>query len=115
MSSDWDEDHRESRPFPDPEHSLAPRKPRTLGGIVYLTVLAATCAGLVLVVLDSWQLGLTVIGVALLCGALARLVIGRDNAGMLGMRPKLVDVAILTGLGSGLVLLASIIPVRPPL
>ena len=35
----------EGRPAPDPEHSLAPRKPRTLGGVVYLAVLAATVVG----------------------------------------------------------------------
>jgi hypothetical protein len=110
-----DEGARGSRPFPDPEHSLTPRKPRTVGGAVYLAVLAATCAGLGLVALDRWQLGLTVIGVALLCGAFGRLVIPRDNAGMLGMRPKAVDVLILGGLGAALIVLASIIPIQPPL
>ena len=110
-----EDDARESRPFPDPEHSIAPRKPRTVGGVVYLAVLGATAAGLVLVALDRWRLGLGVIGVALLCGAFGRLVIPRDNAGMLGMRPRLVDVAALVLLGTGLVVLASVIPEQPPL
>jgi hypothetical protein len=110
-----EENVRESRPFPDPEHSLAPRKPRTIGGVVYLAVLAATVGGLALVALDRWRGGITVIGGALLCGAVARLLIPQDKAGMLGMRPKLVDVLILTGLGAGLVVLAAVIPERPPL
>ena len=104
-----------SRPFPDPEHSIAPRKPRTVGGVVYLGVLAATCAGLGLVAFGPWRLGLGVIGGSLITGALARLVIPRDNAGMLGMRPKLVDVLVLIVLGSGLVVLAAVIPNQPPL
>ena len=110
-----EEGARDSRPFPDPEHSLAPRKPRTVGGAVYLAVLAATGGGLALVALDRWRLGLGVIGVALLCGALGRLVIPSSSAGMLGMRPKLVDVLALVLLGTGLVVLASVIPERPPL
>ena len=109
------EDYRDSRPFPDPEHSIAPRKPRTIGGAVYLTVLAATAGGLALIALDRFRLGLGVIGVALLCGALARLVIPKDNAGMLGMRPRFVDVLALVLLGTGLVVLASVIPEQPPL
>jgi hypothetical protein len=106
---------RDSRPYPDPEHSLAPRKPRTVGGAVYLVVLAATGAGLVLVALDRWRLGLGVIGVARLGAALARLVIPQANAGMLGMRPKVVDVPALVMLGTGLVVLARVIPNQPPL
>lgn len=106
---------RDSRPFPDPEHSIAPRKPRTIGGAVYLAVLAATGAGLGLVAFGPWRLGLGVIGIALLFGALGRLVIPRGNAGMLGMRPKLVDVLALVVLGAGLIVLASVIPERPPL
>jgi hypothetical protein len=108
-----EEGGRDSRPFPDPERSLAPRKPRTVGGIVYLAVLTATVVGLALIVLNHWRFGLATIGVALLCGAVGRLVIPRDNAGMLGMRPRAVDVLILTGLGAGLVILSAVIPERP--
>jgi hypothetical protein len=108
-----DEGARESRPFPDPEHSLAPRKPRTIGGAVFLGVLAATGAGLVLIGVDRWRLGLAIIGGALLGGALARLVIPKGNAGMLGMRPRAVDVLILTVLGTGLVVLSVVIPDQP--
>ena len=104
-----------SRPFPDPEHSIAPRKPRTVGGVVYLAVLAATCAGLLLVAIGPWRLGLGVIGGALLVGALLRLVIPGDSAGMLGMRPKVVDVLVLLVLGAGLVVLAGVIPDQPRL
>jgi len=104
---------RDSRPYPDPEHSLAPRKPRTIGGAVYLGVLAATGAGLALVALDRFRLGLALMGGALLFGALARLVIPSSKAGMLGGRPKVVDALILVGLGAALVALSAAIPNGP--
>ena len=106
---------REGRPFPDPEHSITPRRPRTVGGVVYLGVLAATGVGLTLVATGPWRLGLGVIGGSLLFGALLRLVIPNGSAGMLGMRPKLVDVMALLVLGTGLVVLAGVIPNRPAL
>ena len=110
-----EEGTRDSRPFPDPEHSIAPRKPRTVGGAVYLAVLAATGVGLTMVGLGPWRAGLIVIGGALLGGALARLLIPDESAGMLGMRPKIVDVVALTGLGTALVVLALALANRPAL
>jgi hypothetical protein len=99
-----------SRPLPQPDHSIAPRKPRTVGGVVYLGVLAATGAGLGVVVLGQWRAGLTVMGVALLCGAVARLVIPGSEAGMLHIRRRLVDVSTLLVLGVALIVLAAVIP-----
>ena len=104
-----DEPHR---PFPDPEHSIAPRKPRTVGGLAFLLVLFGTAVGLGLVVLGPWRTGLTVMGAVLLGGALARLIIPNHDAGMLGVRRKLVDVASLAAAGGALVVLAVVIP--PP-
>ena len=110
-----EESARPSRPFPDPEHSITPRKPRTVGGAVYLAVLAATGVGLAVVAFGPWRAGLTVIGLALLAGALLRLVLPSDRAGMLGMRPKAVDVLVLVVLGTALAVLAAVIPDQPPL
>lgn len=103
----------EGRPAPQTEHSIAPRKPQTVGGMFYLAVLAVTALGIGVVVLDRWRTGLTLIGGALICGALARIVIREDDAGMLGIRRKSVDVATLVLLGSGLVVLAAVIPDQP--
>jgi hypothetical protein len=104
-----------SRPFPDPEHSITPRKPRTVGGVVYLGVLAGTLTGLALVILGPWRTGLGVIGGSMLVGAVGRLVIRDASAGMLGVRRKSVDVATMAVLGAGLCVLAVIIPNQPPL
>jgi hypothetical protein len=103
----------DGRRGPDPEHSLAPRKPRTLGGMVYLAVLLVTGLGIAVVMLDRWRVGLTLMGGALLCGAAARVVLRDHDAGMLGIRRKAVDVATLLLLGSGLVALAAVIPDQP--
>ncbi len=108
-----EEDPGRVRPLPQPEHSLAPRKPRTVGGMVYLAVLTTTMVGLALVVLDRWRFGLTLMGVALLLGAAGRLVVPQSQAGMLGIRRKAVDVLTLTVLGGALVVLAAVIPDQP--
>ena len=100
----------DSRPYPQPEHSLAPRKPRTVGGLVYLGVLIATLVGVVVVALGEWRSGLTTIGVAVLVGGVGRLVLPNASAGMLGIRRKLIDVVTLLLLGGALVVLAAIIP-----
>ena len=104
-----------SRPYPDPEHSITPRRPRTVGGGVYLGVLAGTLGGLALIILGSWRTGLTVIGGSMILGALGRLVIRDSAAGMLGVRRKLVDVATMALLGAALCVLAVVIPYQPPL
>ena len=106
--SDPDQDGRQH------EHSLAPRKPRTLGGVVYLAVLATTLLGVAVVVAGRVQVGLSTTGAALLAGALARLVLPREQAGMLGVRRKLIDVATMALLGAGLLVLAALIRERAP-
>jgi hypothetical protein len=98
-----------SRPFPDREHSIAPRKPRTVGGAVYLLVLALTLTGLLLVAIGPWRAGLFLMGGAVVFGGLARLVLPDESAGMLGVRRKLVDVTTLVGLGSALCVLAALL------
>jgi hypothetical protein len=104
-------------PQPEPEdallpHSIAPRTPRTIGGAVFLLVLAGTVAGVLVVALSDWQGGLTLSGGSLVAGAVARLVLPNRQAGMLGVRRKLVDVTTLLVLGGGLVALAALIPPR---
>jgi hypothetical protein len=108
----------ELQPEPEealPPHSIAPRAPRTIGGAVFLLVLAGTVAGVLVVAFSDWQGGLTLSGGSLVAGAVARLVLPNRQAGMLGVRRKLVDVTTLLVLGGGLVALAALIPPRRPL
>ncbi len=70
----------------------------------YAIVLAGVVAGLVLmqVAKDAVRGGTFVIAGALLAASLTRLVLPEGRAGLLGSRRRLVDVALLTVLGAGL-------------
>ena len=94
--------------------ATAPRRyPSTIGGILFLAVLATAVLGLVLVGTGSWRNGVRLIGVALLAAALARSLLSSTNAGMLAVRHRVLDVVLLTGLGLALLVLASSIPNQP--
>jgi len=89
------------------------RRPQTLGGLVYLGVLASAAVGLALVLVGPWRAGLTVIGVGLLVAALTRLVLTDRSAGMLRVRRRWSDVLMLTVAGVGLIVLSVVVPNQP--
>ena len=75
-----------------------------------LSVLVAA-SGLVLVgVFDRWRLGSAVIGLAFCVAAALRLTLPARQAGLLVVRSRAVDAAVLLTLGFGLVALANTIP-----
>ncbi len=91
------------------------RIPSTLGGLVYLIVVAASAFGLLVIAFGPWRRGVGIIGVALLLGALARVVLSDSNAGMLRVRrSRWADVVMLVGVGTALIVLASVIPNQTP-
>ena len=90
------------------------RRPQTLGGLVYLSVLAASAVGLVIVLAGAWRTGLSWIGVALLVAAATRMVLSERRAGMLRVRRKWTDVLMLTAAGVGLIVLTIVVPNQPP-
>jgi hypothetical protein len=94
-------------PLPEPEPV---RRPSTLGGMVYLVVVAAVAVGIAVTVFGPWRRGVTVVGCALGFAALARLVLRELDAGMLRVRGKAFDVVALAGVGAALVVLAAVIP-----
>ena len=72
--------------------------PSTLGGMVYLIIVAVTAVGLLVVAFGPWRRGIALIGLGLLFGALMRTLLRDRNAGMLRVRRhKWVDVAMLGG------------------
>ena len=97
-----------------PEAELRPEHPRrypsTIGGGCYIIVALTAAAGIGLVALGLWRTGLTVVGCGLLFGAAARLVLPDQQAGMLKVRRKSLDVLLLTGLGTALIVLALVVP-----
>ena len=87
------------------------RVPSTIGGLVYLIVVAASAVGLGIVAFGPWRRGVGLIGVALIVGAVARAVLRDRDAGMLRVRrSRWVDVLMLGGVGTALIVLASVIP-----
>ena len=85
-------------------------KPSTIGGAVYILVVAATGVGLGIVEWGSWRLGIKVIGIAVLVAALARACLSSFNSGMLRVRSKPFDLVVLTTLGVMLIVLAIVVP-----
>lgn len=75
------------------------RYPQTIGGVVYLAVLAAGVVGLALVVTVSWRTGLIVVSAALGVAGVARLLIPDDLSGMLKVRARWIDVLTYLVLG----------------
>jgi len=86
------------------------RRPQTLGGTIYLLVLAASLVGLGIVAAGAWRTGVGWIGAGLLVAALARLVLPEEAAGMLRVRRKWSDVLMLTVAGVALLVLSVLVP-----
>ncbi len=89
------------------------RRPQTIGGAVYLVVVAIALTGLAITVLGAWRTGVVWMGVSLLVGGTTRLVLPERKAGMLRVRRKPSDVAMLLLAGVALVVLAIVVPDQP--
>lgn len=61
----------------------------------------------------DWRLGIRVVAGALAAAAVLRLVLPQRDAGMLAVRPRLVDVLMLGGVAVTLFVLAINIPDQP--
>ncbi len=101
----------EPEELPPPEEER--RYPSTIGGAFYLLILATTAGGIVVAYVDEWRVGVRIVGLALGAAAALRLVLPQRDAGMLAVRHRLVDVAILAGIGAALIFLAGDIPGPP--
>ena len=87
------------------------RLPSTLGGLVYLVVVAASGVGLAIVAFGPWRRGVALIGLSLILAALMRASLSDHDAGMLRVRRhRWVDVLMLGSAGVALLVLASVIP-----
>jgi Protein of unknown function (DUF3017) len=82
----------------------------SLGTLAFLACLGVTAVGVVLAALGSWRQGAGYVGVSLLLACLARFVLPDRMAGLLRVRRKALDVALLALLGIGIVVLALLVP-----
>jgi len=76
-------------------------------------ILAVVIAGLVVVAAADWRVGIRVVSGALGVAALLRLTLPEKDAGMLAVRHRLLDVAILVAIGVTLFVLSVTIPDQP--
>ena len=89
------------------------RYPSTIGGVLYLGILAATVIGLAITALDDWRFGMKWVAGALVAAAVLRLVLPRREAGMLEVRHRVLDAFILGGVGITIFVLSTAIPNQP--
>ncbi|HXA60045.1 MAG TPA: DUF3017 domain-containing protein [Streptosporangiaceae bacterium] len=88
------------------------RGPRRLAQLPYTLVLCGVVAGLTMVALNHFKRGSALVAVAVLLGAVARMVLPESRVGMLATRKKTTDVIIMVGFAIGIAVVAYIVP--PP-
>ncbi|RJS46519.1 DUF3017 domain-containing protein [Nocardioides cavernaquae] len=89
------------------------KQPSTLGGAIYLVVLVLAIVGVVIAATGAWRQGVSWLGASMIAAAVSRVILPEENAGMLHVRPKLLDVLTLAGAGGLLLFLAATIPNQP--
>lgn len=89
------------------------KKPSTIGGLIYLVALAGALVGVVVAASGAWRSGVSWLALSLLVAAGARLALTDDDAGMLRVRRKGLDVTILVVMAVSLLVLVATIPDQP--
>lgn len=93
-------------------HRLRPRRRRWWSQWPIAIVLAGVVASLAVVALDRFRLGSLMLAASLVLAFVLRLVLPADQAGMLAVRSKRVDLVVLGTLAAALVVFALWVP--PP-
>ncbi len=106
-------DQRPAAGIPIPPEEPPRRYPSTIGGGLYLVVLLGVGVGLVVVTLADWRLGIRIAAGSLIFGAMCRLLLPTQHAGMLAVRNRWFDAVLLTLLGVAMIVLATSIPNQP--
>ncbi|MGY1807139.1 DUF3017 domain-containing protein [Blastococcus sp. SYSU D00669] len=75
-----------------------------------LAVLTGVGVGLLLVTVEHWRAGLLVTGLAVVAGAVLRLLLPVRMVGFLAVRSRSVDVLLMGGTGLALAVIALAIP-----
>ncbi|MGZ8744300.1 MAG: DUF3017 domain-containing protein [Nocardioides sp.] len=106
-------------PEPEREPDILPpeeaprRYPSTIGGALYVVAMVVLFIGIYLAAREDWRLGVRWMAGSLLFAAGCRALLPSRQAGMLAVRNRVVDVALLTGAGVAMIVLAGSIPNQP--
>ncbi|WP_241251787.1 DUF3017 domain-containing protein [Candidatus Protofrankia californiensis] len=94
-------------------HRQRPTRRRSLSAWepVFAAVLGAAIVALVFVSQNHWRRGLLGLGMALLAGAVLRLVLPTRRVGLLVVRGRVFDVATLAVLGTMIIVVTLAVPV----
>jgi len=82
----------------------------TVGGTLFLLVLAVAVAGIVVCNTGHWRIGIYMLGGSLIGAAMIRLSLPDKDAGMLSVRNRPFDTTLLLVVGVLLIFLAATIP-----
>ena len=86
------------------------RYPSTIGGALFLLVLATAVAGIVVVEVGPWRVGLEILAAALIFAGVCRAFLPERDAGMLAVRNRAFDASLLLIVGVVLFFLAATLP-----
>jgi len=89
------------------------KRPSTTGGIIYLVCAGMLLVGLAVVAAGPWRSGVTLMGISFALAFVMRMVLPDKHAGMLRVRRRLIDMAVLAVCGGLMLALAVLIPNRP--
>jgi hypothetical protein len=78
-----------------------------------LLVLTGGVSALLVVALDGFRLGCSLLGASVLFAAVARTVLPARRVGLLVVRSRAFDVLVLAAMGAALVVLAAVVPGPP--
>lgn len=95
---------------PDRPPVLPPPVRQPLAEWPLVAVAAVILAGLGGIYLHHYRLGSAVVGLGVLLAALLRLALPVRRAGMLTVRSRPLDVAVLLGIGTAVLALAIVVP-----
>ena len=93
-----------------PLHVRRPFLAGVLRQLPLLAVLVLVSLGLLVVTIGHWRQGLTIIGLALVGGAVLRLLLPVRRVGFLAVRTRPTDVVLMAGAGSALTVIALMLP-----
>ncbi len=86
------------------------RYPSTIGGAIYLGILALAVVGVVIATTGRWRGGVHCLAAGLILAAITRLILPRRDAGMLAVRNRFFDAALTGSIGVALWVLATTLP-----